>query len=100
MGGICGRTGAGKSSIMVCLFRLFEFDAETDEQGIFIDGVSASKIGLFALRSNICIIPQEPVLLSGSLRFNLDPFDLYSDDDIVEVLKHVFLWDFIREKAE
>ena len=98
--GICGRTGAGKSSILVCLFRLFEFDAVEDGEGIFIDGLPTSKIGLFPLRSNICIIPQEPVLLSGTLRFNLDPFDRFSDDEIIESLKHVFLWDFIREKAE
>jgi len=98
--GICGRTGAGKSSIMVCLFRLFEFDADGGAEGIFIDGLNTSKIGLFALRSNICIIPQEPVLLSGSLRFNLDPFDRYHDDEIVDALKQVFLWDFIREKAD
>ena len=98
--GICGRTGAGKSSIMVCLFRLFEFDANEEGEGIFIDGLPTSKIGLFPLRSNICIIPQEPVLLSGTLRFNLDPFDRFSDEEIIESLKHVFLWDFIREKAE
>merc|ERR1712228_308064 len=97
--GICGRTGAGKSSIMVTLFRLFEFD-HSEGDGIFIDDVDVSKIGLFRLRSNICIIPQEPVLLSGSLRFNLDPFDVYKDDEIIESLKHVFLWDFVKEKED
>merc|ERR1712228_207016 len=97
--GICGRTGAGKSSIMVTLFRLFEFD-HGEGDGIFIDDVDVSQIGLFRLRSNICIIPQEPVLLSGSLRFNLDPFDVYKDDEIIESLKHVFLWDFVKEKED
>lgn len=73
--GIVGRTGAGKSSIIAALFRL----AITDGN-IVIDGIDAKSISLNKLRSSISIIPQEPVLFSGSLRKNLDPFDVYNDD--------------------
>ncbi|XKL69367.1 hypothetical protein PGB90_007136 [Kerria lacca] len=76
--GIVGRTGAGKSSLTLGLFRIMEAAGGR----IILDGIDISSIGLHTLRSRITIIPQDPVLFSGSLRFNLDPIRQYSDEQI------------------
>lgn len=85
-----GRTGAGKSSLISALFRLFNEGLEGE---IKIDGKDTSLVNLQELRSKISIIPQEPVLFSESLRYNLDPFNQYDDVLLWEVLRQVELYD-------
>ncbi|CAE7687413.1 ABCC1 [Symbiodinium microadriaticum] len=93
--GVCGRTGAGKSSLMLALFRMVE-----PEEGsvLTIDGVNILSMGLERLRSQLTIIPQDPVMFSGSLRYNLDPFDRYSDQEVWKALDRAHLKDDVITK--
>lgn len=89
--GIVGRTGAGKSSLTLALFRIIE----AAHGSIFIDGENIGLLGLGKLRSRLTIIPQDPVLFSGSMRMNLDPFNQYSDKNVWDALDHAHLKSFV-----
>ncbi|XP_064596836.1 multidrug resistance-associated protein 1-like [Liolophura sinensis] len=94
--GVVGRTGAGKSSLTHSLFRLIE----PEGGAIVIDGQNIADLGLHDLRSRITILPQDPVLFSGTLRMNLDPFDRYHDDRIWQALEHAHLKGFVEGLPE
>jgi ATP-binding cassette subfamily C (CFTR/MRP) protein 1 len=85
--GVVGRTGSGKSSLMVVLFRISELEADGGQ--ILIDGVDVGKIGTTTLRLNLSIIPQDPVMFSNTIRYNLDPFRTASEEELWNVLKKV-----------
>jgi ABC-type multidrug transport system fused ATPase/permease subunit len=85
--GVVGRTGSGKSTLCLCLFRILEaFKGQ-----ILIDDIDIKTIGLRLLRQSITIIPQEPVLLEGNIRENVDPLNVYTDSEIENVLQEIGL---------
>lgn len=84
----CFSLGAGKSTLMIALLRLVELDSGR----ILMDGVDARTVGLALLRSKIAVIPQDPVLFSGTIRTNLDPFQQFSDEALYGVLHRVGLY--------
>ncbi|XP_046989232.1 ATP-binding cassette sub-family C member 4-like isoform X1 [Schistocerca americana] len=90
--GVVGRTGAGKSSLISALFRLAFVEGE-----LMIDGLDTAKVGLRDLRARLSIIPQDPVLFAGTLRFNLDPFDEFSDEVLWRTLDEVELRESLHD---
>ena len=92
--GVVGQTGSGKSTLLLCLLRILE----ASEGKIYIDDIDISKIGLELLRHSLTIIPQEPILLEGNIRDNIDPSKLYTDAEILYILNEVGLGDFMMGK--
>ena len=90
--GIVGRTGSGKSSLTLSLFRI----VEAFEGKITIDGQDIANIPLKKLRRAISIVPQEPFLLEGTLKTNLDPLNIYSEQEINDVLEKVQLYQMLE----
>jgi ABC-type multidrug transport system fused ATPase/permease subunit len=92
--GVVGRTGSGKSTLCLCLFRLLE----AYSGNIYIDGIDISQIGLEVLRSNLTIIPQEPILIKGTIRYNIDPNYNYEDQEIIDQIKELGFEEFLDDK--
>ena len=83
--GVVGRTGSGKSTIALCLFRILE----AYEGKIYIDNVDISTLGLKKLRSSLTIIPQDATIMDGTLRYNIDPIGQFNDQNIINVMSKI-----------
>ncbi|RLN15335.1 hypothetical protein BBJ28_00002983 [Nothophytophthora sp. Chile5] len=94
--GICGRTGAGKSSLLLALFRMVAFDSGLGGGSICIDEVPTTALMLTELRSRMAIIPQDPVLFAASVRFNLDPTGEASDSALWNAIRKSHLANFVN----
>jgi len=101
--GIVGRTGSGKSSLILNILRLVEMDIAEEgepEPIMLIDGQRIDKLGLSYLRRSISLIPQDPFLLQGTIKSNIDPFGEFTDDIIIEVLKKTQVWESIESTID
>lgn len=94
--GIVGRTGSGKSTLAASLFRLNQVVAGE----IVVDGIDLSRVDLHTLRTRMGFIPQQPALFAGTLRFNLDPFKRYADNEVWAALEQVQLKQFVESSPD
>ncbi|KAI0881278.1 ABC transporter [Annulohypoxylon maeteangense] len=92
---ICGRTGSGKSSLVGTLLRLLEIDSGT----IQIDGLDVSTIPRETIRARLVTIPQDPLILVDTVRFNIDPRSAHADSDIINALERVGLWSLLQARG-
>ena len=93
--GICGRSGSGKSSLIASLFRMLELSEGT----IKIDGIDISTLPRQLVRERLNAIPQEPFFMRGSIRYNADPYSLYTDAEIIKAINKVGLWSLVLAKG-
>jgi ABC-type multidrug transport system fused ATPase/permease subunit len=89
---ICGRSGSGKTSLILSLLQMTSLQAGSIE----VDDIDIRHLGPVELRQRINVVPQDPVLILGSVRFNLDPYESAPDDEIIESLKSLQLWSRIE----
>ncbi|RDW71574.1 cyclic peptide transporter [Coleophoma cylindrospora] len=94
--GICGRTGSGKSSLIMTLFRLLEISSESS---ILVDGVDITKIARQAVRSRFNAVPQDPFFMKGNIRLNASPENIHSDTEIILALTKVELWSIVEARG-
>lgn len=94
--GIVGRTASGKSTTCLALTRIVEIEKGT----VTIDGLEASKVDLTQLRSKITVIPQDPVIFDGTVKFNLDPEEIHSDADIENMMREAGLEELLKRTPE
>ncbi len=100
--GVVGRTGSGKSTLTLGLLRILELiDDDDGKKGyIQLDNVDIEQLGLHIVRTKVTIIPQDPTLFTGSIRYNIDPFNEFKDDNIIDALKKVHIWEALEPNQE
>ncbi|KAK6390405.1 hypothetical protein LTR65_005528 [Meristemomyces frigidus] len=93
--GICGRSGSGKTSLILCVLQMLDLQAGH----IVIDGIDLATLSSDVIRQRVNVVPQDAFFLPGTVRLNLDPFDTVTDEDIISALRRVGLWDTVRDRG-